>query len=400
MHILGKKREKGTTLVLHVGSSSVGGMVIRHSKDDKIEIVAHSKIPTNFLLDVDFQAFWRSVNSSLKKALTEITKTFTGRPDLVVCVFTSPWFISQTKIACIKREENFVTDEDLLNKLVKNEIEIFLRHWQGNMDPLGGEANLIEYKIMKVNLNGYPTKKPLNKATKSLEAYIYISLGVNEVMETIKSEISKTFGNTPLQFHTFPFAAFNVLSQIINTEEGLLFTELGGDTTDLSIVRKNIIEETVSFKLGKNHLIRKIASDMKTMIEEAPSMLESYRNGQSNEEISKKINEIVTSARNEWLKLLDGSLKMISENFPLPQNFYIIGNDSIIQELTKDLEDNQDLAKYTVFEKPFHITRVKSDALESFFSNKEFYDMKKDVFLTMEAIFADKFTGKEENKNG
>jgi len=399
MHLLGKKREKGTTLILHIGSSSVGSMVIRHSKEGKIEILAHSKIPTNFLLDIDFQAFWRTVKNSLINSLGEITKKFTGRPDLVICVFTSPWFISQTKIACVKREENFVIDEELLNKLVKNEIEIFLRYWQGNMDPLGGQANLIEYKIMKVNLNGYPTKKPLKKITKNLEAYIYISLGVNEVMETIKSEVAKNFGSTPLQFHTFPFAAFNVLSKIINTEEGLLFTELGGDTTDLSIVRKNIIEETVSFKMGKNHLVRKIASEMKTIIEEVPTMLEAYHSGQTNEDLSKKIEKIVIDVKNEWLNLLKESLRMISETFPLPQNFYIIGDDTIIQELTKGLEDNQDLAKYTVFEKPFYITRIKSDALESFFSNKDFYDMKKDVFLTMEAIFADKFTEKEENKD-
>jgi hypothetical protein len=161
MHILGNKKQQGTTLVLHVGSSSVGSMVIKHSPDDKIEILSHSKIPTNFLLDVDFQAFWRSVSNSLKNSLAETAKQFKGKPDSAICVFTSPWFISQTKVATIKRDEDFLTTEDIFNKLVKNEIEIFLKQWQGNMDPLGGRANLIEYKIMKVNLNGYPAQKPL-----------------------------------------------------------------------------------------------------------------------------------------------------------------------------------------------------------------------------------------------
>lgn len=395
MHILGKKRESGTTLVLHIGSSSVGSMAIRHHKDGKIEILAHSKIPTNFLLDVDFQAFWRSVKNSLGSALSEIKKEYPGRVDTAICVFTSPWFISQTKIACVKRDESFVTDEDLFNKLVKNEIEIFLRHWQGNMDPLGGKANLIEYKIMKVNLNGYPTPKPLKKSAKTLEAYIYISLGVNEVMETIKQEVLKSFGKIPLEFHTFPFVAFNVLSTIINTEDGLLFTEMGGDTTDISLVRKNIIEETISFKKGKNHLVRKIASGMKTFVEEVPSILEAYHKNQLSADVAEKVKNIIAEAKSEWNDLLKESLKMISENFPLPQNLFIIGDDVINQELTAGIESNPELSQYTVFEKPFHVTRVKSEVLESFFSSKNVPDLKKDIFLTIESIFADKFTRAE-----
>ena len=396
MHLFGKKREKGTTLILHIGSSTVDSTVIRHWKDGKIEVLAHSRIPTNFLLDVDFQAFWRVVKKSFEISLEKLQENFTGRPDSVVCVFTSPWFISQTKIATIEREEGFLVDEKLFNKLVENEIEIFLRHWQGKMDPLQGKASLIEYKIIKVNLNGYRTQKPLGKTVKSLEAYIYISLGVSEAMEAIKKEVNKIFGRVPIQFHTFPFITFNVLGAVMNTDEGLLFVEIGGEATDVSVVRKNILEETISFRRGKNNLIRKISSEMKTFIEEVPSVLEAYNTEKLNPASMGKINKLVDESMTDWLSLFKESLKMISENFPLPQNILIIGDHIIQHEVTKRIEGNTDLAQYTVFEKPFSITRIRTPVLEDFFSNRKFFDDQKDIFLSLEAIFADRFNNTEE----
>lgn len=394
MHFLGEKREKGVTLILHIGSSTVDSTAIRHWPDGKIEVLAHSRIPTNFLLDVDYQAFWRSVKKAMESSLDELQQRFKGRPDNIVCAFTSPWFISQTKIATINRSEGFVTDEALFNKLVENEIEVFLRHWQGKLDPLEGRTSLIEYKIMKVTLNGYPTQKPLGKTTKSLEAYIYISLGVAEVMDTIKKEMLKRFGRTPVQFHTFPFITFNVLGYVMSRDDGLLFIEVGGETTDISIVRKNILEETVSFKKGKNQLIRKVASEMKTFIEEVPSILEAYHTNKLNAASAEKIKKIIDSSLDEWMVLFKDSLKMISEVFPLPQKLLVIGDHIIQYEIIKKLENNPDLAKYTVFEKPFSITRIRTPILEDFFSNREFFDAQKDIFLSLEIIFADRFTSK------
>jgi Ethanolamine utilization protein EutJ (predicted chaperonin) len=212
-------------------------------------------------------------------------------------------------------------------------------------------------------------------------------------METIKQELHDKFGKMPVQFHTFPFVTFNVLSQIVNTEGGILFTEIGGETTDLSIVRKNVIEETISFRRGKNHLVRKIASDAKTFIEEVPSILEAYHKKQLSEEASAKIKKITEEAAADWTNLLKDSLKIISDNFPLPQNLFIIGDSVTNQELTSNIENNKDLSQYTVFEKPFNVTRVNTEQFEKFYLNKDFFDFRNDIFLTIEGVFADKFTG-------
>jgi hypothetical protein len=379
MGIFGSRKKQKVIAVLEVASDSVGGMLIQQNKESNPKIISRARIPVNFLLDINFDAFWRCTRASLQQVLQKLLKDYPQGPDVCLCVFLSPWFISQTKIVNVQRKESFKTTRSFFEKLLKAEEENFMRD---------KSKFFIEHEIVKVELNGYYTKSPLEKFAKTVRAYIYLSLGIKEVKTEIEKEVLKNFGDIPLSFKTFPLLAFKILSNIINTQEGLILVDIGGEITDISLLRKDSLEETVSFPLGRNFLLRKIASEFKTFPKEAPSLLQTCLKGHAAKCNAEKISQILQGAGRKWCDSFTKALESISENTPLPQNLFLMGEESISSQFIEFIKCTEDkkFSKFTLLGKPFHIQKILSEGLAHYFTSGE----KKDVFLMLESLFANK----------
>lgn len=379
MGIFGGKKKQKVIAVLEVASCSVAGMLIQQNKEGNPKIISSARIPVNFLLDINFDAFWRCTRASLQQVLQKLLKDYPQGPDVCLCVFLSPWFISQTKIINVQRKESFKTTRSFFEKLLKAEEENFMRD---------KSKFFIEHEIVKVELNGYYTKFPLEKFAKTVRAYIYLSLGIKEIKTEIEKEVLKNFGDIPLSFKTFPLLAFKILSKIINTQEGLILVDIGGEITDISLIRKDSLEETVSFPLGRNFLLRKIASEFKTFPKEAPSLLRTCLKGHAAECNAEKISKMLREAGRKWCDFLTKALESISDNGPLPQNLFLVGEESISSQFIEFIKCTEDekFSKFTLLGKPFNIQKILSEGLTHYFASGE----KKDVFLMMESLFANK----------
>ncbi|NOY35897.1 MAG: hypothetical protein GXP44_03225, partial [bacterium] len=120
----GKKKEE-IIAVFDIGSDSVGGMIIKINSESDPEIIASVRNPVNFLFDINFPAFWRCARNAVKKTASQLLKFSPVPPDRVLCVFSSPWFISQTRIISVRKNEPFEISKDFFEKLLDEEIEIF-----------------------------------------------------------------------------------------------------------------------------------------------------------------------------------------------------------------------------------------------------------------------------------
>jgi len=370
-------KEKGKIIViLEIASASVGGMFIRQNKNGKPEIISLTRVPVNFLFDVNFDAFWRCTLASLKKVIKMLLKNYPSRPDACLCVFLSPWFLSQTKIINIGREKNFKVTRDFFENLMKSEEESFKSQ---EATQLRGGAEFIEHEIIKTELNGYYTKSPIGKIAKTARVHIYMSLGMGGVKTRIQEEVFENFGDIPLSFRTFPFVAFQILSSTIDSQEGLVLVDIGGEITDISLIRKNCLEETISFPRGKNFLLRRIASEFKTLSPEANSILQTYLKGHSLKGDSEKISKIIEEVKKDWSNFFETAIKNISEKSPFPQNLFLIGDEIIGGQFIKCVEEER-FSQYNFLGKPFNTKRILDEE-----------DEKGDIFLILEATFANKF---------
>ena len=204
-----------------------------------------------------------------------------------------------------------------------------------------------------------------------------MSLGIGSVQTKIEEEVLENFGDISLSFGTFPFVAFQVLNSTLDSQEGLILVDIGGEVTDISLIRKNCLEETISFPRGKNFLLKRIASEFKTFSQEANSILQTYLKGHSLKSDSEKISKIIEEVKRDWGNFFETAIKNISEKGPLSQNLFLMGDEIIGGQFIKCAEEER-FSQYIFLGKPFNIKKILLD--------EEF-----DVFLMLEALFANKF---------
>jgi len=383
-------KENGKIIaILEIASASVGGMLIRQNKNDKPQIISLVRVPVNFLFDINFDAFWRCTRASLKKVMKTLLENYPSGPDACLCVFLSPWFLSQTKIINIRREKDFKVTPEFFENLMKTEEESFKGR---EVTQLREGASFVEHEIIKTELNGYYTKSPMGKTVKTIRLHIYMSLATGSVKKKIEEEVLENFGDISLSFRTFPFVALQVLNSTIDNQEGLLLIDIGGEITDISLIRKNCLEEMISFPRGKNFLLRRIASEFKTFPQEASSILQTYLKKHSIKDDAEKISQIIEEVKRDWGNFFEKAIKNISEKGPLPQSLFLMGDEIIGGQFIKCAEEER-FSQYTFLGKPFNIKRILDEEFMRYFNFKLTRQSadQLDAFLMLEALFANKF---------
>ncbi|HEY4510453.1 MAG TPA: hypothetical protein VJJ73_01300 [Candidatus Paceibacterota bacterium] len=374
-------------LVLDISSSSVGGMMIRKSKDGKAQIVAYHRTHSNFLLDINFDVFWRVTRAAALETISRIRKDFPERPDAVFCVFSSPWYISQTRVMRVRREKPSEITRGILKKLLDEEQKIFLERWKKGQSSLAGELAYLERQYIKTELNGYETKTPIGKTARTMRLEVYFSLGSKRVMDEIKSDLFKMFGDISLAFGSFPYVSYSILSSVINVQDGLLLVDVSGEITDISMMRRNSIEETVSFPEGKNLLLRKIGKNMNASPKEAYSLLNAYASGHLDNAEKEKILATIEEARGVWCEYFKKAMESMKENLPFPQNLFLVGSDGIGLKFIECVKGDY-FSQFTLLGKPFLIQNISGQSLSHYFDMSGYKGKNHDAFLMIESLYS------------
>ena len=297
-----------------------------------------------------------------------------------MCVFSSPWFSSKTKIITVTREKPFEVKKDFFSQLIEEEEKNFI---------VGKKENslFIEHEVIKTELNGYYVKNPAGKTARSVKSYIYLSAGVEKAMELAEKEIEKVFIHTPLKFATSSLVVFKVLSDIIKSRDGFLIIDIGGETTEINLIRNNALEQSVSFSKGNNFLFRKVSVALNTFLREASSIVKAYASGHRTLESSDKIAAAIKDSAGEWRDYLKNSLVEMTQESLLPQNIFIIGDDPVCRFFSSCLE-NSDFSEFTILRKPFIAQKINPEWLTRYFNPSS---PNKDILLMIEAVYANKF---------
>ena len=384
MSFFNKTSKSKVVAVIDITSSSVGGALIEINKNRPINILtALIKKPVNFLFDVNFDASLRCTIDSLRFVTKELRNFYSGRIDQVLCVFSSPWFISQTKMVSVIKEKSFEIKKDFFSKLIEEEEKKFSDNKKTN-------SQFIEHVILKTELNGYYTKSPVGKIARSVKSHIYLSAGVKKAIESAEKEIIKVFGPVSLKFATSPLVTFKVLNDIINNKEGFLIINIEGETTEINIIRHNTLKQSASFPRGSNLLFRKMALNLNTFLRETPSILRTYARGHRTMESSDKIALAIKDSIKEWRDYFEKSLAAMSQESLLPQNIFLAGDDLIYKFFSPCVEKS-DFSEFAILREPFAARKINPGWMMRYFDSTNFSRYNKDVMFMIESIYADKF---------
>lgn len=391
-----KEKDEGTLVVVFdIASASVGGVLFVHRKKFAPEIIASVRESVDFSKYKKLQEKWNVMNNALTFVFDQLKKKTPRFPQVALCVFSSPWFVAQTRIIKINREKSFEINENILDEALENELEIFRKEWssgEGQIFKKEEVDSLLEKSTIKIILNGYEVESPFGKRARSVKLFSYLSLGIGFLKKKIKENISTNINFDNIYFNSFPFVLLRVLADIVNTKNGAIFIDMSGEITDVFIVRDGVMEEMSSLPIGENFFIKRISSAFNLKPEESKSQLAQFKRGDLNKTQMEKISKILDPAVKKWGEYLGQLLNEVSENNFLPQNLYFCGYTPIIKlEQIKKLIGGENFAELTIFNKPLGVSFLESDSLKFHFDFKNNFTNYKDVSLLISVLFVDKF---------
>ncbi len=389
MGIFSRNKEKQELiLVFDIGSSSVGGALFWMQESGIPKIIFSMR--EQIVLEKQFQTdrFFLQTIKSLNDVVEKIYKMGLGAPNKIFCVLSSPWYYSQTRIINFTQNTSFLFTPELADKLVQKELNIFKEEYLAKQENSEDEVRLIELKNIQIILNGYETFQPLNQKAKKLEMTIFISMGGENVLKKIVETIATRFHFKEINFTTFAMTSFTTIRDLYIHSDSFLLVDVGGEVTDISLIKNNILFESISYPLGSNSIIRGMATTLRSSLSEAKSFTSLLKDGHASESVEKKLELILEKLKTEWLKKFQESLANLSHDISIPANIYLTVEKDLSDFFLKTIEGEQ-FNQYTLTESKFKITFLSTEI----FQEKVIFEtgVMRDTSLVIDAIYINRF---------
>ncbi|MEI7765546.1 MAG: hypothetical protein WCI93_03095 [bacterium] len=389
MSIFGKaKNKEELVLVFDIGSSSVGGVLFLMQKSGVPKIIYSIREPITLEKNLSFDRFFSFTQKSIEVVSDKICKIGLGAPKKIYCVLSSPWYASQTRTIVLKKNAPFIFNEKLADSLIQKEIALFEEECSQKYVHTNSKVIPIELKNMQIMLNGYVVHHPLNQKTTELTMTVFVSMGEEEILNKMKETIGKHFYSPNIKFSSFAISSFVVARDMFIPQEGFLLIDIGGEVTDISMIKKDILRSSISFSLGHNFLVRGIASILDCTFAEALSYIALYKNGHIADVALSKIEPIINKLKGEWLKEFQKSLVSLSNDISIPATIFLTVDQEFSDFFIETIKSEQ-FNQYTLTESKFQIVFLSKQALHGIAVFEK--DVARDPFLIIESIYVNRF---------
>jgi len=384
----GHKNKEELMLVFNIGSSSVGGALFLAQKSGIPKIIFSTREPIPIEEQVEIDRFLSLTTQSLEVVAKKILAAGMGAPKRIFCVLSSPLYVSQTRIISYKKNTPFVFTTKLADALIQKEIKIFQEEHLAKYSTVGGEVRSIELKNIKTMLNGYETANPLNQSAKELEMIIFISMSGEQILKKIENTIEKYFNFNQIKFSSFAMSFFTAVRDVFKQQDNFLLVDIGGEVTDISMTKKNILRESISFPLGRNFLTRGVASGLSCTMDEANSFISLFKDGHAEKAVAKKLGLIMKELQTKWLEKFQESLANLSHDISIPSTIYIAIDKDLADFFSETIKSEQ-FSQYTLSESKFEVVFLSTEMLHGIATFKE--PIIREPFLIIDSIYINRF---------
>ena len=379
--------KKELIAAFYIGSSKVAGALF-YPKNSGPKIIFSVVEPIDIEDELDTDRFLSRTLASLGVVADKMHRSGLGAPKRAFFVLSSPWYASQTRTISFKKNNPFVFTEKIADDLIQKEIKVFSEEHLTRYSEEQNAVRTIELKNIRTLLNGYEVAEPLFKKTQDIEMTIFISMSGEEVLAKIENTIGKYFNFEQIKFSSFAMASFTVVRDMDFARENFLLLDIGGEVTEIFMVKKNIMRESRSFPLWRNFFIRGVAAELGVSLSESDSLLSLWKDGHAALATEKKLSEAMGKLRTEWLRKFQESLANLSGDISIPASVYI-ASDIGFTGLFSDMVKAEQFSQYTLTESKFDITPLDTKLLHSL---ARFEDPAvRDAFIIISSVYINRF---------
>lgn len=379
MGLFGKKEHAELSIILDIRSASIGGAFVElHAQSAPTVLFTtrqknfskEHRDPKEFI-----SVMYKTLASVLETLQTDGARAIGQKIKHTIpvyVVYSSPWFMSQTKSIRLKKTKPFIFTEDMFKKIISK--ETLFQKEEG--------VEKIESDITHVVVNGYELKDPYEKKINEIDIAFYLSAISSQTKETIEKTIKEVF-NTPHIIHrTNTLVTFSTLRHVFSHTPNFLFIEIGGEVTDVGIVEQNTLTHSITVPVGYHEFVRALQNDMKMDETQARSTIETLTS--RDEEKNKKTYEVLDKVAKTWSDTLISAMEEVV--FPLPQNIFVI-SESENQTYFNRMIKRVFLGHETSEKLHFNVISTSQEYNDELFIYAKNAD--RDTFIESQVIFLD-----------
>ncbi len=383
--LFSKKKEK-IIAIFDIGSGSVGGALVRIPSDNKNLPVIIKSNRTDIVnrKEVDFNLFLDDMILALGFTSQNLYQSMLGSPDEIFCVLASPWYLSETRMIKMSKETSFVFTKKIVNNLLEKEIEKLNKDFKEKYSEVESSSEVIEHPIVGISLNGYQVEDPLGKRTRSIEMNMIISLSPKICLDKITETISKSFHSIPVSFTSFMVASYISVRDKYMNHDSYLILDIGGEVTDIGIVYKGVLKESLSFPYGRKTLYRNISKTLNIELRDAVEIFSLYNKNTLSDKEKVRLLPVLESIKSSWNKSFQECINTLPRTLTLP-NVMFLTIDADIKDWFVKIINSEDYIQSMVLNKKFTIVTLDGPEFLNMCNVK---DGPCDPFLMIEAISA------------
>ncbi len=387
MSFFRKKEKKELVLIFDIGSSSIGGAFVELSPSLAPKVIKSIREPIRLEEVLNVDRFRVYAMHTLHKVVKKMCDSNLGAPKRIFCVLASPWYASQTRVINYEKNASFIFTQKLADSLIASEIKIFEEeHGIGSEGP--NTVRAIELRNMKTILNGYTTSNPINQKATNLKMTIFVSMSEESVLAEIEEAIWRHFPHLEIKFSSFLVASFSLARDMFINNNSFLLINIGGEVTDIAIVKEDVLKEAATFPMGSHFITRGISKSLSCSIEDAYSSVMLYESGNMLQKNEVVFQDSLKKLRGEWLAKFQSTLSSLSSDISIPATVFITVDPSLAKFFSETIRTEQ-FNQYTLTESKFRLIFLNSSALGGIAEVPE--ETKKDPFIIIDSIYINRF---------
>lgn len=398
-------RSKETlAVVFDIRDSSVGAALVLLRKDKLPKIIYVTRHAFVRAQKGTLRETSKNMLKALGRAASDIERSgfsylaFTPLSDLtpksVFCVLGSPWYGGHARTITFSRNKPFRIDSKLISEVLDREIASLKQSEHKHYLHEGirkGEVVLFERKILRVSLNRYPIDRPYGQWTRNISLDTYLSIAPQKILRNMHAMLHQTFHPEAVYFHSSALSLFDVARDIWSSLEDFLLIEVGGEITEVAVVRRGVVHELCSFPLGSNSIAREISKKLNVSFEEASSLARLAVSKRVRNEIREYLSRVLSKQKDTWHRELQNALLHVSNGLFLPNTVILLSLDGSFSEWLTLLikEKREEESHRSLFhKKSLKIIRFDQKTLASLIEVGP--GASNDRFLSINTLFANK----------
>lgn len=351
----GSKKDKVYT-ILDIGTEFVKAMVCE-SEGKEVQILGYAKKRQNRGemengIIVDIAGVIENANFAIKEA----EKMAGISPGRLILGVAGELVKGATSTVSYKRRDQAskIHPEELKNIIHKVQWKAFEKvrsdlAYETGFNEI--DVKLVHAAIVDVKIDSYKVSNPIGFQGRELTMSVFNAFSPvvhYGALQTISAELDREL----LAIMAEPYALGRLLGGTELQGYSGIFIDIGGGTTDISVVIDGSVVGTKMFTLGGKAFTKRLAHSLNISIDEAEEVKIAFSNNQLEQQSHKIVGRAIESDLEVWTSGVFLTLQEFFEIDNLPPNIYLCGGGSMLNEIKIYLEQSDWHKKLSFPRKP------------------------------------------------